>query len=60
MAPRVITPSGMGFLLLDAHPAGCERTVSGLAAAVPPFPPRRSGNRPVALVAAPRPVTGWQ
>jgi hypothetical protein len=34
MAPSVITPSGMGFLLLDSHPAGCERTVCDLAAAV--------------------------
>ena len=50
MAPRVITPSGMGFLLLDAHPAGCERTVSDLAAAVQPLPSRGRGNRPVALV----------
>jgi enoyl-[acyl-carrier protein] reductase / trans-2-enoyl-CoA reductase (NAD+) len=50
MAPRVITPSGMGFLLLDAHPNGCERTVTGLAAAVPPLPPSGRGKRPVALV----------
>ena len=35
LAKRVITPSGMGFLLLDFHSAGCERIVFGLAAAVP-------------------------
>lgn len=50
MAPRVITPSGKGFLLLDSHPAGCERTIFDLAAAVPQMPARERGNRPVALV----------
>jgi enoyl-[acyl-carrier protein] reductase/trans-2-enoyl-CoA reductase (NAD+) len=50
MTPRVITPSGKGFLLLDAHPAGCERTVLDLAAAVPQLPARERGHRPVALV----------
>ncbi len=50
MTTRVITPSGRGFLLLDAHPAGCERTVRDLAAAVPPLSAPRSGRRPVALV----------
>lgn len=50
MAKRVITPSGMGFLLLDAHPVGCQRTVSDLAAAVPQLPAREGGNSPVALV----------
>jgi enoyl-[acyl-carrier protein] reductase/trans-2-enoyl-CoA reductase (NAD+) len=50
MASRVITPSGRGFLLLDSHPAGCERTVFDLAAAVPPLPARERGNHPVALV----------
>lgn len=50
MASRVITPSGRGFLLLDAHPAGCERIVRDLAAAVPPLPAPRLGRRPVALV----------
>lgn len=50
MGQRVITPSGKGFLLLDSHPAGCERTVRDLAAAVPPLTSRRRGNRPVALV----------
>ena len=33
MTERVITPSGKGFLLLDSHPVGCDRTVSDLAAA---------------------------
>jgi enoyl-[acyl-carrier protein] reductase/trans-2-enoyl-CoA reductase (NAD+) len=50
MAKRVITPSGRGFLLLDSHPVGCERTVFDLAATVPPLPPRERGHRPVALV----------
>jgi enoyl-[acyl-carrier protein] reductase/trans-2-enoyl-CoA reductase (NAD+) len=55
MAPRVISPSGMGFLLLDSHPAGCERSVRDLAAAVPPLAASgraasgRAGD-PVALV----------
>ena len=56
MAPRVISPSGKGFLLLDSHPAGCERTVRDLAAAVSQAsaqaqaPARERGKRPVALV----------
>jgi enoyl-[acyl-carrier protein] reductase/trans-2-enoyl-CoA reductase (NAD+) len=50
MAQRVITPSGRGFLLLDSHPAGCERTVRDLAAAVPTPDPGEGGRRPVALV----------
>jgi len=50
MAKRVVTPSGRGFLLLDSHPAGCERTVRDLAAAVPPLPDVEPGRRPVALV----------
>jgi len=50
MAPRVITPSGRGFLLLDSHPVGCERTVGDLAAAVPLLSAPRPGRRPVALV----------
>jgi enoyl-[acyl-carrier protein] reductase/trans-2-enoyl-CoA reductase (NAD+) len=50
MASRVIAPSGRGFLLLDSHPAGCERTVRDLAAAVLPLSAPRPGRRPVALV----------
>ena len=50
MASRVIAPSGRGFLLLDSHPAGCERTVRDLAAAVPPLSAPRTERRPVALV----------
>jgi len=50
MAPRVITPSGRGFLLLDSHPAGCQRTVAALAAGVPPLSGSSAGRRPVALV----------
>jgi enoyl-[acyl-carrier protein] reductase / trans-2-enoyl-CoA reductase (NAD+) len=47
---RVVTASGRGFLLLDAHPAGCETTVRDLAAAIPPLPEVERGLRPVALV----------
>lgn len=50
MAPRVVTPSGRGFLLLDSHPAGCERTVRDLAAAIPQLPAGERGRQPVALV----------
>ncbi|MDX6418413.1 MAG: enoyl-[acyl-carrier protein] reductase / trans-2-enoyl-CoA reductase, partial [Trebonia sp.] len=50
MAKRVITPSGLGFLLLDAHPAGCERTVLDLANSVLRLADGRQGRRPVALV----------
>lgn len=50
MAPRVITPSGRGFLLLDSHPTGCERAVRDLAAAIPRLPAGERGRRPVALV----------
>ena len=39
-----------GFLLLDAHPAGCERTVLDLANAIPRLADGRQGRRPVALV----------
>jgi enoyl-[acyl-carrier protein] reductase/trans-2-enoyl-CoA reductase (NAD+) len=50
MAPRVITPSGKGFILLDSHPVGCEHSVRDLAAAVPQLPARDRARRPVALV----------
>jgi len=36
---RVVTPSGRGFLLLDSHPAGCERAVQDLAATIAALPP---------------------
>lgn len=49
MARRRVTPAGRGFLLLDAHPAGCERAVRDMAAAVPPAG-HRPGRPPVALV----------
>ena len=32
MAERVLRPAGKGFLFLDAHPAGCARTVEEMAA----------------------------
>jgi enoyl-[acyl-carrier protein] reductase/trans-2-enoyl-CoA reductase (NAD+) len=50
MGKRVITPSGRGFLLLDAHPAGCERTVLDLAKSVPRLTDGKGDRRPVALV----------
>src|ERR1700677_2425171 len=50
MAKRIITPSGRGFLLLDSHPAGCERTVCDLATAIPAPPAAEREGRPVALV----------
>jgi enoyl-[acyl-carrier protein] reductase / trans-2-enoyl-CoA reductase (NAD+) len=50
MAKRVVAPSGRGFLLLDAHPAGCQRTVRDLAAAVPRLPDSGQGRSPVALI----------
>jgi enoyl-[acyl-carrier protein] reductase / trans-2-enoyl-CoA reductase (NAD+) len=50
MGKRVITPSGRGFLLLDSHPAGCERTVRDLATAIPRLPGGRQGRQPVTLV----------
>jgi enoyl-[acyl-carrier protein] reductase/trans-2-enoyl-CoA reductase (NAD+) len=50
MAQRVVTPSGRGFLLLDSHPAGCERAVHDLAATIPVLPADERGRRPVALV----------
>ncbi|WP_369214224.1 enoyl-[acyl-carrier-protein] reductase FabV [Streptomyces flavofungini] len=35
MSERVIAPKGRGFLFLDSHPAGCERLVDEMWAAVP-------------------------
>jgi enoyl-[acyl-carrier protein] reductase/trans-2-enoyl-CoA reductase (NAD+) len=49
VAERVIKPTGRGFLLLDAHPAGCVQTVTDMRGQVPQ--PTDSPNaRPVALV----------
>jgi enoyl-[acyl-carrier protein] reductase / trans-2-enoyl-CoA reductase (NAD+) len=50
MAKRVVNPSGRGFLLLDSHPAGCERTVLNLANSVPRLADGKRGRRPVAIV----------
>jgi enoyl-[acyl-carrier protein] reductase / trans-2-enoyl-CoA reductase (NAD+) len=49
MAERVISPTGRGFLLLDSHPTGCERSVVDMRAQVPANPAGQ-GQRPVALV----------
>jgi enoyl-[acyl-carrier protein] reductase / trans-2-enoyl-CoA reductase (NAD+) len=35
---KVIRPAGMGFILLDAHPAGCARIVDEMIAEVPAAP----------------------
>jgi enoyl-[acyl-carrier protein] reductase/trans-2-enoyl-CoA reductase (NAD+) len=50
MAQRVITPAGSGFLMLNAHPAGCEQSVNELAAAVPGLRARTRERPPVALI----------
>ena len=49
MAERVLRPAGKGFLFLDAHPAGCARTVEAMIGgqgprgrALPPLPARAS------------------
>jgi enoyl-[acyl-carrier protein] reductase/trans-2-enoyl-CoA reductase (NAD+) len=47
MTERIVTPTGRGFLLLDSHPAGCERSVADMRAQVPAGTTPR---RPVALV----------
>src|SRR5215472_15755212 len=48
MVARVLRPEGKGFLLLDAHPAGCVRTVEEMIAEVPR--PDGTGPGPAALV----------
>ena len=51
MAERLITPQGRGFLLFDAHPAGCARIVADMRDEVGPAQrPDGAGPRPVALV----------
>jgi enoyl-[acyl-carrier protein] reductase/trans-2-enoyl-CoA reductase (NAD+) len=47
MTERIVTPTGRGFLLLDSHPAGCERSVADMRSQVPAGSMQR---RPVALV----------
>lgn len=49
MAARVVSPTGRGFLLLDAHPTGCFRSVADMVAQVP-RPAELPQRRPVALV----------
>lgn len=49
MTPRTITPTGRGYLMLDAHPTGCARVVDNMWAKVPAHP-RGDGRRPTALV----------
>ena len=47
MTERIISPTGRGFLLLDAHPDGCARSVTTMADGIEPVSPAR---RPVALI----------
>jgi enoyl-[acyl-carrier protein] reductase/trans-2-enoyl-CoA reductase (NAD+) len=49
MAERIVSPHGRGFLLIDAHPGGCARTVLDLRGQVASAS-GESGARPVALV----------
>ncbi len=49
MAARVVSPTGRGFLLLDAHPTGCLRSVADMVAQIP-RPAALPQRRPVALV----------
>ena len=44
MSERVIRPTGRGFLLLDAHPAGCAKTVAEMV------PPSTAAPRKIALI----------
>jgi enoyl-[acyl-carrier protein] reductase/trans-2-enoyl-CoA reductase (NAD+) len=46
---RVLRPEGKGFLFLDAHPAGCARTVEEMISEVA-APAAASGRSPAALV----------
>jgi len=48
MVARVLRPEGKGFLLLDAHPVGCVRTVEEMIAEAPR--PDGAGPGPAALV----------
>jgi len=49
MVMRVLRPEGKGFLFLDAHPAGCARTVEEMIAEVA-APAAASQRGPAALV----------
>jgi enoyl-[acyl-carrier protein] reductase/trans-2-enoyl-CoA reductase (NAD+) len=49
VAERLVSSTGRGFLLLDAHPAGCLRSVADMRAKVSPSPTPSAGRR-VALV----------
>jgi enoyl-[acyl-carrier protein] reductase/trans-2-enoyl-CoA reductase (NAD+) len=50
MTKRIISPTGRGFLLLDAHPDGCDQTVADMRAQVPSITAGADRSRPVALV----------
>jgi enoyl-[acyl-carrier protein] reductase / trans-2-enoyl-CoA reductase (NAD+) len=47
---RILAPTGLGFLLLDAHPAGCARTVTQMWAQVPALLSGRPERRLAVLV----------
>lgn len=48
MVPRLLTPKGIGTVLLDAHPTGCARTVAEMALEVPTGASRPT-TRPIIL-----------
>jgi enoyl-[acyl-carrier protein] reductase/trans-2-enoyl-CoA reductase (NAD+) len=50
MAERIVSPTGRGFLLLDAHPTGCFATVDQMRAEVPPTAGGGAAAAPVALI----------
>ncbi|MFE2720826.1 enoyl-[acyl-carrier-protein] reductase FabV [Kitasatospora sp. NPDC059327] len=50
MTERVLTPRNRGFLFLDSHPAGCERSVTDMWQACPDPADAPEGAGPVALV----------
>ena len=50
MTERIVSPTGRGFLLLDAHPSGCFQSVADMRAEVPAAAAEVEAARPVALV----------
>src|SRR5882672_9806774 len=54
MTERIITPTGRGFLLLDSHPAGCERSVAAMRAQVPAGSP--ASAEPIRQAPAAEPI----
>uniref|UniRef100_UPI001C844A86 enoyl-[acyl-carrier-protein] reductase FabV n=1 Tax=Paractinoplanes polyasparticus TaxID=2856853 RepID=UPI001C844A86 len=48
MSERIVSPAGLGFLLVDSHPAGCFRTVADMREQLGEA--RAPGRKPTALV----------